>query len=930
MTGAEQLQVPRATYRVQFHKDFTFEDVTALAPYLASLGVSHLYASPYLKARPGSTHGYDIVDHDSLNPELGGEPAFRRMADALAANGLSQILDFVPNHMGAGGSDNPLWLDVLEWGQDSQYAGWFDIDWDPDPRYLRGKLLVPFLAGQYGAELERGCLELKFDAEQGSFAVWAYGTHKLPIRPLHYQQILGDAHPALERLGDSFAGLSERLPEMALRAAELKQQLAAVAAEDREAHDQIGISVQRFKGDPGDLASWKELDGLIARQNWRASFFRVAADDINYRRFFNINDLAGLRMELPEVFERTHRLVFRLLREGVLSGVRIDHIDGLFDPRRYLTWLREKSPQPQFYCVVEKILARHESLQQDWPVQGTTGYDFANLVLGFLIDPVGEEAFTRAYAEFIGTAREYSEVVREAKLWIVENEMASELNVLARHAARIARQNPRTADFTGQVLARALREIVACFPVYRIYVDEKSPATESERRYLDWAITHASRRQTNIDPSVYAFLRDLLSGDLTAKPKSGFKRSSALRCAMRFQQYSGPVMAKGAEDTAFYRYNRFIALNEVGGNPAEFGISVAAFHNANAERARSWPYAMLGTATHDTKHGEDTRARLAVLSEIPDEWIRHVQTWSRLLRARRGDVERTGPPDRNDEYLLYQLLAGTWPVELLQDVSNREVLRDYAERVGNTMIKSVREAKSQSRWAAPNTAYEDSVLAFVAGVMDPSGAGNFYADFLPFVSEIARYGALNTVTQTVLKVMAPGVPDIYQGAELWDLSMIDPDNRRPVDYALRARLLGQISGELSRDRPAAMKEYFASWQDARFKLAIIKTLLDYRRKREEVFRAGAYQAVAAQGAGADQVSAFIRRCRDDVVLTAVTRHPVRFQRVALAGNTSLAVPEEFLRTRWHDLLTGVEQPPSDRLLTKNLFAHLPAAVLVPV
>ena len=930
MTQAEQVRVPRATYRIQFHRDFTFEHAAEIASYLARLGVSHLYASPYLKSRPGSAHGYDIVDHDSFNPELGGEPGFRSMVEALAANGLSQILDFVPNHMGVGGSDNPIWLDILEWGQDSHYAGWFDIDWDPDSRYLRGKLLVPFLAGQYGAELEKGSLKLKFDPEQGSFAVWAYGTHKLPVCPLHYQQILGDAHPGLERLGDAFAGLSEWRPEMALRAAELKQQLAALAAADRDAREQIGISVQRFNGRPGALASWKELEALIAAQNWRSSYFRVAADDINYRRFFNINDLAGLRMELPDVFDRTHRLVFRLLREGVLTGLRIDHIDGLFDPRRYLMWLREKSQVPEFYCVVEKILARHESLREDWPVQGTTGYDFANLVLGILIEPAGEMAFTRAYAEFIGTAQEYSEVVHESKLWIMENEMASELIVLARHAARVARQNPRTADFTRHVLARALREVIACLPVYRIYVDEESSATDGERRYLDWAIAHASRRQTNIDPSVYEFLRDLLSGDLTAKPKSGFKRSSALRCAMRFQQYSGPVMAKGVEDTAFYRYNRFIALNEVGGNPAEFGISVAAFHSANAERLRTWPNAMLGTATHDTKHGEDARARLAVLSEIPDDWIRQVQIWSRLLRARRGDVEGTGPPDRDDEYLFYQLLVGTWPVELLDGVSDREALRDYTNRLGSTMIKSVREAKLRSRWAEPDKTYEEALLAFVAGAMDPPAAANFFAVFFPFVVEVARFGAHNTAIQTVLKLTTPGVPDIYQGTELWDFSMVDPDNRRPVDYAERVRLLDEITEDLVRDRSAAMKRYFASWKDARFKLAIIKILLDYRRDHEELFRAGAYQPVPAQGQGAAQICAFLRRYSGETVLAVVARHPVRFQRAALAADSTIAIPDEFLQIRWRDLLTGREHAPSDGALeAKDLFAVMPAVALVP-
>jgi (1->4)-alpha-D-glucan 1-alpha-D-glucosylmutase len=926
MTGSGNPRFPRATYRVQFHSRFTFDDAAAIAPYLARLGVSHLYASPYLKARPGSTHGYDIVDHGALNPELGGEPAFRRMVQALTTNGLSQILDFVPNHMGAGGADNPLWLDVLEWGQDSHYAGWFDIDWDPDPRYLHGKLLVPFLGAQYGAEMERGCLELKFDEEQGSFAVWAYGTHKLPICPLHYQQILGDAHPELEKLGDAFAGLAQWRRDIPHRAAELKQKLAQLAAEDPQAREDITKCLQRFNGTAGDLASWRRLDRLIAVQHWRACYFRVAADDINYRRFFNINDLAGLRMELPEVFDRTHALLFRLLREEVISGVRVDHIDGLFDPRRYLICLREKSPQPEFYCVVEKILARHENLCRDWPVQGTTGYDFTNLVLGMLIDSAGEEAFTRSYAEFTGVAREYSGIARDSKLWIIENEMASELNVLARHAARVARQNPRTADFTRHVLLRGLREIIASFPVYRTYVDEEAPAGKGEPRYLDWAFTLASRRHANIDPSVYEFLRALVSGDLAARPKSGFNRSSALRCAMRFQQYTGPVMAKGVEDTAFYHYNRFVALNEVGGNPDEFGIGLAQFHTANAERAKHWPEAMLATATHDTKRGEDTRARLAVLSEIPDEWQRQVQSWSRLLRARRGDVEGTGPPDRNDEYMFYQLLAGAWPVELVNEISDMALLGAFADRMKSTMIKSVREAKLHSTWAAPNTTYEDSVLSFISDALDPSG--HFLASFLPFVSELAELGVHNTIAQTVLKLTVPGLPDFYQGSELWDLSMVDPDNRRAVDYTLRASLLDEVSEELANDRRSAMKRYLDSWADGRFKLAIITTLLNYRRAHDELFRAGSYRALQAAGPGADQICTFLRCCGDDLVLSAVARHPVRFQRSQLAEKTVLPLPDEFHNTGWRDLLTGQEHSPTPFLYSEDLFALMPAAILI--
>ena len=780
---------PRATYRLQFHKGFGFVQATGLVPYLARLGISHLYASPYLKARPGSTHGYDIIDHDALNPELGDQAAFDRMNAALAENGLKQILDFVPNHMGVGGADNPLWLDVLEWGPASAYAGWFDIDWDPDRRYLSDKLLVPSLGDQYGVALESGQLALKFDPTEGSFAVWAYDTHKLPICPLDYARVLGDAHPELERLGDSFSALLEWRPQAGRRAAELKAELARLAGERSDVCKAVEEAFGRLNGEPGRPESWRELDALIQDQHWRAAHYRVAADDINYRRFFNINDLAGMRMELPDVFEHAHKLVFRLLRNGTLDGLRIDHIDGLLDPKGYLGRLREKAGR-DFYLVVEKILAPHEGLREDWPVEGTTGYDFANLLLGLLIDPAGEESFTRLYAKFTGARQAFAVIVRDCKIRIMENEMTSELNVLARDAARVARQNPRTADFTHNILHRAIREVVACFPVYRTYVDTANAPGAEDRRDLDWALAQAQRIEADIDPSVFDFLAGLLSGGLVAKPRSGFSRHSVLRCAMKLQQYSGPVMAKGLEDTTFYRYNRFIALNEVGGHPDQFGIPIPAFHKANRRRAQRWPHAMLGSSTHDTKRGEDTRARLAVLSELPDEWTRHVQTWSRILRARRGDVEGTAPPDQNDEYMFYQLLVGSWPAELLgRRTPDAEALAAYAERIKGALTKSMREAKVHSTWAAPGTAYEEAMLSFAELALDTDRAGTFLASFLPFAERIARLGASNTLAQTVLKLTLPGVPDIYQGTELWDLSLVDPDNRRPVDYALRLRML---------------------------------------------------------------------------------------------------------------------------------------------
>ena len=929
MTEPPASPYPRATYRLQFHAAFGFDEAARLAPYLARLGISHVYASPYLMARPGSTHGYDIVDHDKLNPELGGDAAFARLVTALRQNGLGQIMDFVPNHMGVGGADNPLWLDVLEWGPDSDHTGWFDIDWEPDSRYLHNKLLVPFLGDQYGLELERGHLRLKCDFEAGSFAVWAYDVHKLPICPLHYDRILGTHDPDLERLGDAFAGLPGWRPQIGRRSDELKAEMAALVRERPQVRAAIETAVARFNGQAGDFDSWHRLHGLIQDQLWRIAHFRVAADDINYRRFFNINDLAGLRMELPDVFDHVHRLAFRLLAEGTVDGLRIDHVDGLLDPGGYLRRLRAKAPRESFYLVIEKILARHETLSEEWPVEGTTGYDFTNQVTGLLIDPAGEEGFNEAYAAFVGVMPPFSDIVRQSKLRIMENEMASELNVLARDAARVARQNPRTADFTRNILSRALKEVIACFPVYRTYVDANGAPSDADRRDLDWAVAQARQQDPDLDASAFDFVHALLSGDLVAEPGSGFSRHSALRAAMKAQQYSGPVMAKGLEDTAFYRYNRFVALNEVGGHPDEFGIGLGAFHYANRYRAEHWPHAMLGTATHDTKRGEDTRARLAVLSELPEEWSRQIQTWSRLLRARRGDVEGTAPPDRNDEYLFYQLLVGTWPVELLSDASEGALIADYAKRLKATLVKSLREAKLHSTWAAPNEAYEEAMLSFVEDTLDLSRSGAFLDSFLPFVRKVAEFGAHNSLIQTVLKLTSPGVPDIYQGSELWDLSMVDPDNRRPVDYGLRGRALDDVLNALVSDRPGAIRQFARDWQDGRLKLATIATLLGHRQAHGALFGDGTYEAITAHGAAADQICAFIRERDDDRMLTAVVRFPARLETDELTSDDVLPLPEGLQATGWKDVVSGATHGPAAALRATDLFAIAPVAVLVP-
>ncbi|NKE47409.1 malto-oligosyltrehalose synthase [Roseomonas frigidaquae] len=886
--------MPRATYRLQFHAGFRFADAAALAPYLARLGISHVYASPWLKARPGSTHGYDIVDHTAFNPELGTEADFRAMAAAFKANGLGQILDFVPNHMGVGGADNPWWLDVLEWGEASDFAGWLDIDWQ------QGRLLVPFLGDQYGAVLEAGQLELRFDAEAGSFAIWAYGTHKLPICPLHYGRVLGEDDPALERLGDAFAGLPEWRPRVAARARDLQGGLAQMVARDAALRGAVDRAVAALNADKG------LLDALIRDQHWRAAHFRVAADDINYRRFFNINELAGLRMELPELFEHAHRLVFALLADGTLDGLRIDHVDGLLDPKGYLLTLREAAPRP-FYLVVEKILARHEALRADWPVQGTTGYEFANLVMGLLVDPQGEAALSSLYADFTGAEQDFDAIVLDCKLRIMRNEMAGELAMLAKGAAQIAQQTPRSADFTRNILSRGLAAIVAGFAVYRTYVDAAAPPTADDRREIEVAVAAARRQEPDLDPSVFDFLHRLLTTDLVAQPRSGFARHAVQRLAMKVQQYSGPIMAKGLEDTAFYRYNRMVALNEVGGHPDHFGLTLEEFHAANTERARDWPLAMLSTSTHDTKRGEDTRARLLVLAGMPEEWASRVQEWSRILRSAHG----MGAPDRNDEYLFYQLLLGAWPAD--------GGAAAMVERLEGAMVKSMREAKRHSNWASPDQAYEEATLGFVRHAL---ASQPFLAAFLPFQERVARLGLRNSLVQTALKLTLPGVPDIYQGAEMWDLSLVDPDNRRPVDYARRDAALAAVQAALRQDRAGAMRAMAADWRDGRLKLALTATLLAHRAAEPTLYAEGSYQPLQASGPAAQRLCGFIRQ-RGDTELRVVA---ARFAGDAAWEATTLDWPGQ--AADWQDLLTGQSIRPSGGLKASDALRDLPVAVFI--
>ncbi|HYE50245.1 MAG TPA: malto-oligosyltrehalose synthase [Azospirillaceae bacterium] len=883
--------IPRATVRLQFNRDFTFDHARALVPYFAALGVSHLYASPFLKARPGSTHGYDIVDHAAFNPEVGDEAAFDRMVQELHAHGMGLILDFVPNHMGVGGSDNPFWLDVLEWGAYSPYANFFDINWEAGG----GKLVLPVLGDHYGAILERGELALKLD--QAGFSVWYY-THRFPVALRDYPRLLRAVLAQLvdgqgrRRLAEIISRLdalkaggrtADKLLPMRRQADELKGELWALAEAEGHVRHALDVALDRLNGTAGTPDSFRELHDLLERQAYRLAYWRVAADEINYRRFFDVNELAGLRMERPELFELAHRLVFRLIGDGRLQGLRIDHIDGLSDPKGYCDALQQRAaylldmqggaaqggataPTPglhlaqPLYLLVEKILARHERMREDWPVAGTTGYEFMVLVNGLFVDPAGEATLTQAYERFIEREAPYEEMLLTAKRLIIGRNLASELNVIARELHRLAQGNWSSRDYTLTGIRRALTEVVAHFPVYRTYITERQIA-EDDRRFLDWAVERARKgAEAGVDLSVFDFMKAALSGDLARERRPGYKPADVWRTAMKFQQLTGPVMAKSLEDTLFYRYFRLVSLNEVGGDPDRFGATPSAFHHVNQDRLKRYPFQLLSTATHDHKRGADARVRIDVLSEMAEEWGRRARRWSRLNRLKKRDIDGLPAPGRNDEYLLYQTLVGCLPLELTGPEDPG--LADFAERLLAYMLKAVRESKYRTSWSAPNADYESALERFLRGILDPARSPGFLADLFDFAARVGPAGAVNGLSQALLTWTAPGVPDLYQGTEFWDLSMVDPDNRRPPDWEARRRALEEGAS------PEALLE---GWRDGRIKQHVVATCLRLRRDRPALFGRGDYVPLEASGKHAERVVAFLRRNGSQVAVAVAPR-----------------------------------------------------------
>ncbi|MDX1655119.1 MAG: malto-oligosyltrehalose synthase, partial [Candidatus Competibacteraceae bacterium] len=931
-----EVRIPASTYRLQMHAGFTFAQAREIVAYLAQLGISHAYFSPFLRARPGSTHGYDIIGHDTLNPEIGSRDDYEKLSRALADKEIGQILDIVPNHMGVG-SDNPWWLDVLENGPAAVHAPYFDIDWRPSQEGLQGKVLLPVLGDQYGVVLESGQLELRFDPQAGSFDVWYY-EHRFPIDPATYPLILGHRLEALEaRLGsedpwlpeyqalvNGFAHLpghhetdEQRVAERQRDSSVHKRRLAEQVARSADIDWFIRENVKEFNGIQGEPTSFDPLDRLLQLQAHRPAYWRVAADDINYRRFFDINDLAGLRTEHEPVFRDTHRLVLELLASGHLEGLRIDHPDGLYNPVQYFQQLQEAyagqrlpsegAPEEDkpLYLVVEKILESYERLPEHWPVHGTTGYEFANAATALLVNPGAAESFDRIYGEFIGGPIDFEELLYDCKKLIIRTALASELNVLANRLRHIALADRRTRDFTLNTLRYALREVVACFPVYRTYITAQGP-TEEDRRYIDWAVSVARKRSTTAETSIFDFVREALLTEIAVGKNEAF-RAQVLAFAMKFQQYTGPVMAKGLEDTGFYRYHRLVALNEVGGDPRHFGSSVNGFHHANQARARRWPHGMLNTSTHDSKRSEDVRARIAVLSELPEEWERSLTRWSRLNERRKRLVDDQPAPTRNDEYLLYQTLLGAWPLEEPDEAG----LKDFRERIRNYMIKAIREAKAHSSWVNVNGGYEEAVRGFVDGLLEGPDKNRFLTDFLPFKDRLTRFGLFNGLSQVLLKLTSPGVPDIYQGTELWDFSLVDPDNRRPVDYRKRAKLLKEVAKLGGRGGAGKVRALLEDLPDGRAKLYLVWRVLNLRRQCPGPFSNGDYQPLTVTGERAEHICAFARRYGEQQVIVVVPR-----LYASLLGGDQQALPlggiwgEDVLELpegspgQWQNLFTG--------------------------
>jgi len=926
---------PASTYRLQLHAGFGFADAAAITDYLDSLGVGAVYTSPYLQAQRGSTHGYDLVDHGRLGPELGDDAAHAAWTDDLRARGIGHVLDIVPNHMGIGSGENAWWTDVLECGQASPYADHFDIAWDPPKPGLRGKLLLPVLGRQFGEALEAG--ELRVVRDGGRLRV-AYFERRLPLAIKSLPQVL---HPALARAGlpaddpalaelhsvltaiDHLPGEADTPPAdrdaRAREKAVIHRRLADLLTNPAIAAA-IDTTLEDLAGKVGDPQSFDALEKLLNAQVYRLSYWRVATEEINYRRFFDVNELAAIKMERPAVFAAAHAKLFEWISAGRITGLRLDHTDGLYEPAAYFEQLQAEArrcrPDAPLWLIIEKILEPGEQLPGDWQVDGTTGYDFLGAVNSLWVLPESGPRLTDFYRRFVAVPRDWSAVAHSSRLVILRSSLSSEIHTLAHKLERIADADRRARDFTRVSLTAAIVATIAAFPVYRTYVRPDGTYTPADEACIDRAIRRAGRRRADIDASVFALLRDVLL--LRRLPDDPAARAAVVDFAMRFAQITGPVIAKGVEDTALYRYHRMVCLNEVGADPAAFGGSVEAFHDHNIQQRRRFPRTMTTTSTHDTKRGEDLRARIAVISEIPDVWRRAVSAWSRLARLRKTLIDGELAPTRNDAYLFYQTVVGALPLDSAED----GLSTDFIARIAAYMAKATKEAKQQTGWIQPDVAYDAAVQRFVREMLTHPP---FVAQARVVAAEIASHGAVNSLAQTCLKLAAPGVPDIYQGSESWNFSLVDPDNRRPVDYPrLRAQL---ASLDAAGDDPLARaRDALAHYHDGRIKLLVTRIGLAHRRAHRDLHLEGTYEPLP----GGRHLVALRRRLGDRELICVVPR----FSYTLTGGRRPWPLGDVWADQTLElgdpgprvDLLTGAEHPAASPRLA-DIFAVLPVALL---
>src|SRR5437773_7611109 len=923
MTQNPHPRIPTCTYRLQFNRWFTFSDAREIVPYLHALGVSDVYASPYFQASPDSLHGYDITDHNKLNAAIGSRTDYDAWIGRLHEHSMGQLLDFVPNHVGIADSRNQWWMDVLENGRSSRFAAYFDIDWEARNFDLRNKVLLPILSDQYGRVLERGEFQVRF--EEGTFFLLC-GERKLPIAPGTYRYVLEialknlagqkdeDFYAELQSILNALEYLTKRTEAAPKRITErirekeiIKRCLERLCAEAPQVQQALERALAQINGKACDARSFDTLDELLNAQSYRLAFWRVAAEEINYRRFFDVNDLAAIRAELPKVFDAVHRILLDLVTAGVLTGLRIDHPDGLYLPGEYFEKLQQRcakalgiaSPKDgrAVYMVAEKILTGSETLRKDWRLHGTTGYDFANQVMQLLLDSSAEAAITKTFHRFIGHSVPFGHLLYAKKMQVMKLALANDVDVLGNMLDRLSERSRWYRDFTLEALSRAVRETIACFPVYRTYLAPDHPVSKEDRQIVERAISSAKRRNPAMDESIFNYLQDVLL--FRFQPNLDVAgRAAHTHFVLKFQQTTGPVMAKGLEDTGFYIYNRLTALNEVGGEPQQFGLSIEAFHKRNLDRQRNWPVTLLGTSTHDTKRSEDVRARIVAISEVPEVWRRSLQRWQVANRRWKRTINDLEAPDANEEHLLYQTLLGTWPIQANGE-PERMATPDYAGRIQDYMAKALHEAKINTSWIQPNEEWDAAMRDFVAKILDPSPRNKFIPAFLSVAKEIARRGAINSPTQTLLKLTSPVVPDIYQGSEIWDYSLVDPDNRRPVDYNRRREMLDALA-------TATPGELMQTWPDGRIKLFLTQRLLRFRREHAVLFQRGEYLPLCARGTFAECCFSFARHLADKWIVVIAPRLSSRVGFPPIGERwqeTTIEFPETFSLKGAHDLFT---------------------------